>query len=82
MSEYTEEQKVKDYGFLFNTETGRRVLEDLMLEHHIMQPNPPTLPSEGCRFRDGERNVIFRILTMLNFDPDLFIETTKEISNG
>jgi hypothetical protein len=59
---------VADYKLLFESESGQRVLFDLMKVGHFM-----TTSFQGevhdCVFREGERNMVNYILTMLKQDP-------------
>ena len=57
---------LEDYHIAFEvSDTGRRVLEDMMEAHHFMDssftPDPYT-----TAFNEGERNVVLRILTVLD----------------
>lgn len=58
---------LKAYKNVFNSPEGRVVLQDLMKVHHMkgssFDPNPTV-----AAFKEGERNVILRILTRINID--------------
>lgn len=52
------------YVRLFNTDDGATVLKDLMRAHYVQSPLPP-----GEReFAEGQRNVVLRILAIINKD--------------
>ncbi len=55
------------YQAVFNTAEGKRVLYDLMKVHHMTGPLPDRHPGEIHR-AEGERNVVLRILSILNVD--------------
>jgi hypothetical protein len=59
---------VADYKLLFESETGQRVLYDILKNCHFM-----TTSYQGdindCIFREGERNAANYILVMLKQDP-------------
>lgn len=61
-------QLVKDYKGVFETPAGRRVLYDLMSNHHIMSPTYVDGTTEGTLLREGERRAILRILNILKYD--------------
>ena len=58
---------VKAYRNVFMSPEGEKVLQDLMKVHHVksssFDPNP-----QVAAFKEGERNVILRILTRMNLD--------------
>lgn len=60
---------MQDYKNLFGTVTGKRVLNDMMATHHIMSS---TFGQDAnvnvALIREGERNVILRILSLLKLD--------------
>ena len=55
----------EDYNMTFNiSDTGREVLKDMKSAHYFESSTFDPNPYEMAR-REGERNVILRILTML-----------------
>ena len=62
--------KVKDYKQVFSTQAGKRVLADMMSSHYMFTatfaPQDPHMTS----IREGERNVILRLLSILKKDPE------------
>lgn len=57
--------KVNDYKTCFSTPAGRRVLYDLMMNCHF-QSSTMAKDAHDVIFREGERNVVLRILTQMN----------------
>jgi hypothetical protein len=70
--------RVIDYGVVFESEAGKKVLYDLMLKHWILSPHPHVDPSENA-FCEGERSVVLGIMAKLEIDP---IELRKKIKEG
>jgi hypothetical protein len=68
--------KVIDYRNVFSTSEGKRVLYDLMKVCHFMHSSF-TGDSTEIIFREGERNVVNYILTMLKQDPELILEEIR-----
>ena len=59
---------IMDYQKLFNTVHGKRVLYDLMNHHQVLSSSYSKEASETA-FKEGERNVILRIMSLLEMDP-------------
>ena len=59
---------VSDYKLVFNSESGQRVLYDLMKVGHFMGPSYQG-DIHDCIFAEGERNVVNYIMTMMKQDP-------------
>lgn len=62
-------ERVADYKTVFETDAGARVLNDLMQYAHILHPSYVKGDSAHTAFREGERNVILRILAILGKEP-------------
>lgn len=60
--------RVLDYQHVFGTPEGRRVLYDLMGNHGLLSSGFSKDPYDMARMA-GERNVVVRILTILNVEP-------------
>ena len=58
-----------DYRAVFETEPGKRVLEDLCQIHHMKSSSFSKDALEMAMF-EGERNVILRIIAILEMDMD------------
>ena len=69
--------KIRTYKAVFETADGKRVLHDLMKQHHILGALPARDTNEIFR-AEGERNVVLRILSLLNIDPLKFEEHLKQ----
>lgn len=56
-----------DYRHVFGSDSGQRVLKDMMRAGHVFQPTF-TRGVDGDResaFREGERNMVLRILAIM-----------------
>lgn len=73
-------QKNQDYVSTFRTPHGSRVLHDLISNHHVLGPVFSTDPLEMAR-KEGERNVVLRILTELNVDQTRLQNLIRENSD-
>ena len=73
--------KVRTYRAVFETPEGKRVLHDLMKQHHVLGALPARDAHEIFR-AEGERNVVLRILSLLNIDPLKFEEILKQGVNN
>lgn len=69
--------RVRRYQAIFNTEDGKHVLHDLMRVHHVIGALPAKDPYEIYR-AEGERNVILRIMSLLDVDPLKFENHLKQ----
>lgn len=69
--------KAKDYDAVFNNGVGKRVLHDLMNSHFMARAVFHEKPNE-IYFREGQRNVILRILHILQQDPEELFNRLKE----
>lgn len=70
---------VADYQHVFiKTEQGRRVLKDLMLAHSFVRPTFSENAMEMAR-NEGERNVVLRILSLLNIDAQELFRVLDEM---
>lgn len=71
---------VADYKAVFGTEKGRGVLADLMRNHYVLTSTYDTDPTLVA-LREGERNVVLRIMTMLKIDVEELQKRIEEIEN-
>lgn len=68
---------LQNYKITFSDGPGRKVLLDLMTTHHIMGP----VFTENARetiLREGERNVVLRILKILGIDTNEMLKNIEE----
>ncbi|HLE40019.1 MAG TPA: hypothetical protein VI956_00790 [Nitrospirota bacterium] len=61
--------KIKDYKQIFKCQAGERVMNDLMLQCHFLDPAFVKGDPNESAFMEGERNVVLRILKILNTSP-------------
>jgi hypothetical protein len=66
------------YQAAFSTKDGEKVLFDLMKEHYVLGATFSKDPLEMA-FREGERNVVLRILTIMKTNVE---ELSKKIEEG
>ena len=61
-----------DYVTVFNSDTGQRVLADLMSQFHMGRSSHASGDACETAFREGERHVVLHILHMISkrSDPD------------
>lgn len=64
------------YRNVFKTKEGEMVLHDLMKVHHVMSTSF-TGDATQVIFREGERNVLLRIMGILKTDPQMIQERIR-----
>jgi hypothetical protein len=69
--------KIIDYRNVFSTPEGKRVLYDLMKTCHFLHSSF-TGDQVEIVFREGERNVVNYIMTMLKQDPEIILEEIRK----
>jgi len=69
---------LKDYQITFGTEHGKRVLMHMMKVHNVL--GTCFVKGDPCEsaLREGERNVVLRILTLLKQDPIALLKRIEE----
>lgn len=72
--------KVSDYQTVFGNPQGQKVLHDLMSIHGILNSTFDKDPYEMAR-KEGERNVVLRILSVLNVDIIAMHRKIKEAAD-
>jgi hypothetical protein len=71
-------QLVRDYQHVFGSVAGQRVLHDLMHVGHMLRPTYVVKDRDQMTLREGERNMVLRILTILKTDPEKLREMIEE----
>ena len=62
--------KLQDFKRFFTTESGKRVLYDLVSNHFMMQPTMGAKPDPlEMAYNEGQRQVVLRIMTILKAKP-------------
>jgi hypothetical protein len=74
--------KVLDYKRTFSSQAGTRVLHDLMHAHYMLGPTFTKTDPNEVAFREGQRNVVLRILTLLDHDPEKLRVLIREATDG
>jgi len=69
--------KISHYQAFFNSDDGQAVLEDLMSTHFINRSTIFDGDFTKAVLREGERNVVLRILSILKMDVKAIQERVK-----
>ena len=72
---------VEDYREVFGTERGKRVLDDLLKQGHILTSAFDPNPYEMARL-EGERNMVLRILALLKESPLKLTQRIDELEKS
>lgn len=70
----------QDYGDTFATESGKRVLDDLM-QRYFMFSHTMGESHADMAFKEGQRNVVLEILSRSKIDPQELKDKIKERKN-
>jgi hypothetical protein len=73
--------RARDYRNVFGTKQGERVLADLIREHGLLDHCIEENPYQTYR-KLGERNVLIRILKLLNVDEREFIKRIENLERN
>jgi len=74
--------RASDYKNVFGSGQGKRVLLDLMKEHHIMSPTiSAKVDSHDLAFNEGARNVVLRILKIMKTDLSQIEKLMEDAEN-
>ena len=60
------QELIKDYKIIFNTDEGKRVLDDLKKRSNFYNTTHVQGDSHDSAFREGQRSVVLFINNMLN----------------
>lgn len=73
--------KVQAYQSVFSGKEGQEVLEDLIKTHYVLGT---TFDGDATKiiFREGERNVVLRILSLLKMDAKVIQERIRLHENN
>lgn len=63
-----------DYDRTFNTDHGKRVLEDIMAYCHVLEPVKGGIDTNTLLIKQGRRDAALTILEKLNYDERKFID--------
>ena len=69
--------RLKSYQDFFNSPVGKQVLYDLISNHWVMNSTFCKDPIEMA-LKEGERNVVLRILTILKTKPEKITKLLEE----
>ena len=73
---YTDSMRANDYKVVFGTDTGRKVLTDILLKGNVFNAIEAPDPIEAARM-EGARHLALHIASFVKFDADKFIQTWK-----
>jgi hypothetical protein len=74
-------EQVASYQQTFSSEPGKKVLLDLMDVHHMSRPTFVGGGSDLTSYREGERSVVLRILSILGTTPEKLDSLLKQKEN-
>jgi hypothetical protein len=74
--------RITDYKRTFGSDQGKRVLADLIASHFIMTSTYVRNDINGQAFNEGQRQVILRIMTLMNVDPFKMKQIIEESNNN
>ena len=72
--------KLQDYKRVFSSEQGKRVLSDLIASHYMMGSTftRGAGSEQDMAFKEGQRQVVLRIMTIMDQDPGQVAQAIKE----
>lgn len=73
--------KIVAYKKTFSTTEGREVLLDMMNVHNVFDSTFDIDNSQMCR-KEGERNVVLRLMTILKITPSQMQDLAEEIEKN
>jgi hypothetical protein len=74
--------KIIDYNRTFSTASGKKVLQDLIDSFHVLRPTFSPGDPHLTSFKEGSREVVLRILSLINTDPRKFLEMAEEVDRN
>ena len=79
---FNKKRKLMDsaYKRVFNTHDGRLILQDMMEQHGVLNSVFDANPSIMA-LREGERNVVLRILSLIDCSSNEILKKIKEHSD-
>ena len=66
-----------DYQMTFETEHGKRVLEDILAYSHVLEPLNGAIDTNSIILREGRRDVALTILQKLHWNERNFINSIE-----
>lgn len=66
------------YKSVFTSEAGKAVVKDLVDNNYIKHPTFDLHSARLTTFREGQRNVVLRILALLEVDPEQYLNQPEE----
>lgn len=70
--------RVLAYQQTFNSESGKKVLLDLIKQHHVISSSFDKDPYVMA-LKEGEKNTVLRILSILQVDASNMLDKLKEM---
>ena len=66
-----------DYQQTFDTDNGKRVLDDIMAYCHVLEPLSGSVDTNSIIIREARRDVALTILQKLNWNDRKFIDNLE-----
>ena len=73
--------RTMDYKRTFSSEQGKRVLYDLISAHNVMSPTYVRGDAIEMAYKEGGRNAVLRILTILETSEETMQNLIRETNN-
>jgi hypothetical protein len=73
-------QRKIDYNLTFNSDHGRKVLNEIMAYCHVLEPLPTTDPNQ-ILIREGRRDVANMILSAMKYTPADYPDLIDKAAN-
>jgi hypothetical protein len=80
-SNYKMKERRADYARTFGSDHGKRVLHEILRFSHLLHPTYVRGDSYETAFREGERNIGLRVLTLLGRRAEDFPEFSDEVNH-
>lgn len=75
---YTDRQRITDYRATFGTPEGKKVLNDLIFRHYVLE-STVNIHAIHMAHMEGQRDVVLGILNFLQMKPDDIPQTRASV---
>lgn len=69
-----------DYQFVFGSEEGKRVLDDILAYCHVLEPTTGSIDTNAVMIREGRRDAAMTILQKMMWDERRFVEEAEGVT--
>jgi hypothetical protein len=66
-----------DYQFVFGSEEGKRVLDDILAYCHVLEPLTGAIGTNAVMIREGRRDAAMTILQKMMWDERRFVKEAE-----